>query len=552
MMKSCDTNKIMMNKCLKKWVFADLLIGGVILLGFALRLRQYFFNRSLWLDEAFIAVAIRDGTWKEACIPPLEYSHVVPLLFCALSKLVITVLGPQDYIFRLVPLFFGCASLVLFYYLARFLFHARLGPILLSVFLFSCSPTLLYYSNEFKPYGVDVFASVVCLWCWSLWRERPTSPVVRWLLPFIGAFVVWFSFPAVFVLAGMGVAMYWNRRCNHGRVSLVWLGVCGAIWSLSFLTGYLLLIRPSMNEEPIRAFLTGFWSESEQAFAPFHPWAFVLWFGEKLACLCRGGYGIPLSSWVLGVWLLIGVYRAVVLYHSFAVIFGVTLFSVLAASLCRAYPFQGRMILFLHPFFIILMAMGIEGVAAGSVRLLRCPPLARWFFGVLGISVAFLFLMAARPLFNHPLPSQEIRAVLREVQKRRQEGEAVYVYFWSEPAFRFYGEQYGFVPDACACLLLKEPPSYFNEVIYRRRRGGASQQHFEKQEIIFGSVPVERPEFQLDMEQMKKKGCFWFIISHIEPPALHRICGVLEELNLDYSEQINVYGANAMRCVGRD
>lgn len=197
----------MKNKIRVQGFGVDLLMGMAIWLGFILRLRQYFFNRSLWLDEAFIAVAIRDGSWKEACIPPLEYTHVVPPLFAFLSKLLITVLGPQDYIFRLIPLFFGCASLVLFYYSARLIFSGNRWAVVLSVALFSLSPGLIYYSVEFKQYAGDVFFAVLLLWLWMKWKAAPDRAVNSSMLLAAGLAGTWCSFPLIFVLAAMSVDM---------------------------------------------------------------------------------------------------------------------------------------------------------------------------------------------------------------------------------------------------------------------------------------------------------------------------------------------------------
>ncbi|MDD2235761.1 MAG: glycosyltransferase family 39 protein [Kiritimatiellae bacterium] len=540
-------------RTLLKWPWVgDLLIGLVVWQGFVLRLRQYFFNRSLWLDEAFIAVAIRDGSWREACIPPLEYSHVVPPLFAACSKLVISVLGPQDYIFRLIPLFFGCAALVLFYYLVREIFSRRFLPVFFSVLLFSCSPTLLYYSTEFKQYIGDVFITVFCLLAWCVCRKNTDGWIGWWLLVLTGAVGVWFSFPLVFVLAGIGVELFLTRVRSRQGLSWTRLILCGAIWGVSFLTGYLFLIRPAVIHNPVQDWLLHFWDKSEHAFAPQQAAAFLLWFPAKLRLVCEGDHGMPLPSWLFLGLLAMGLCWAVMRQRSFFVVFGVTLATVLVASAFKAFPFDGRMILFLRPCFLILMVAGVEGFSLAMGRVSRQRIKGGLVFPLVALFLFYPYVKSIRHSLFHPMPGEEIKVILKEVSLRRVEGEAVYIYFWSEPAFRFYGAEYGFTPEAYACLKPKEPCGFYNEVVYRRDTRASIPLDFDRQEVFYASDAVGEPNFRADMEKMKEKGRFWMIISHIESAGLHQAYAILDELGIDCSTQINVYGANAMWCTVRD
>ncbi len=93
----------------------------LILLAILLRARQYFFNRSLWLDEALLAVNIvyRDFA---GLLKPLENNQSAPLGFLYAEKLAITLFGNHDYILRLIPFLASLASIWLMAWLARRVF----------------------------------------------------------------------------------------------------------------------------------------------------------------------------------------------------------------------------------------------------------------------------------------------------------------------------------------------------------------------------------------------------------------------------------------------
>ncbi|MCX7754677.1 MAG: hypothetical protein N2117_05455, partial [Anaerolineales bacterium] len=82
---------------------------GLIGLGLVLRLRQYLINRSLWLDEAMLALNIlHKDVW--GLLGRLDYEQGAPVGFLLLEKLVVTLLGDGERALRLLPFLAGCAS----------------------------------------------------------------------------------------------------------------------------------------------------------------------------------------------------------------------------------------------------------------------------------------------------------------------------------------------------------------------------------------------------------------------------------------------------------
>jgi len=90
---------------------------GLIALGAALRVRQYAANRSLWLDEAMLALNFVHRSLP-GLLRPLESDQAAPLGFLVVEKLLESIAN-RDYVLRLFPLVAGCVSLYLLYRLAR-------------------------------------------------------------------------------------------------------------------------------------------------------------------------------------------------------------------------------------------------------------------------------------------------------------------------------------------------------------------------------------------------------------------------------------------------
>jgi hypothetical protein len=105
---------------------------------------------------------------------------------------------------------------------------------------------------------------------------------------------------------------------------------------------------------------------------------------------------------------------------------------VLLASALRQYPFSGRLLLFLVPPALLLIAHGgarIGTVLARSSRL---------------IAATFVFLLTGPPVaeamyrFVWPRTTEEIRPVMNRVRDAWRDGDHLYVYYGARPAFEYY------------------------------------------------------------------------------------------------------------------
>lgn len=217
------------------WATAGSVALALVLLGVALRVVQYAWNRSLWLDEALIALNLRDRSLAEL-MTPLDFAQGGPAAWLALEHLSVEVIGGGGYGLRFVPLVFGLAALPAMLALARTYLAGWAAT--LAVALVAISPTLVYYSSEAKQYAGDVLASVLVLLVAGRVSGGGLRPRDAAGLAALGAAVVWFSHPSVFVLAGVGLVLAGDAARRRERSELVLLTAAFASWGASFAAVY--------------------------------------------------------------------------------------------------------------------------------------------------------------------------------------------------------------------------------------------------------------------------------------------------------------------------
>ncbi|MDQ3007587.1 MAG: glycosyltransferase family 39 protein, partial [Chloroflexota bacterium] len=204
----------------------NILTGLILLAGALLRLRQYLTGRSLWLDEAMLALNIVNRNYS-GLFQPLDYDQGAPIGFMLVEKTFSLIFGRNEFSLRLFPLLIGLASLWLFYLLLK---RSKSGAgFWVALTLFAFNPRLIYYSSEVKQYVVDVAVTIALLLC-ALPLFQQASRKAFATLAFVGALALWFSHSSLFVLAGIGLALfisYFQKRDFTALGSIIGMG---ALW----------------------------------------------------------------------------------------------------------------------------------------------------------------------------------------------------------------------------------------------------------------------------------------------------------------------------------
>ena len=407
--------------------------AGIILLGVVLRVRQYLTNRSLWYDEALLALNILHHPLKEI-FQPLQYHQGAPIGFLLLEKLAVLVAGnagKSELALRMVPLAAGVSALFLFRHVARLFVSAR--AVMLALALFALCPSLIYYSSEVKQYSSDVTTTLALLWMLFKLVDSPLTPRLLLGCGAMGAGAIWFSHPASFVLAGAGAALVVAALARHQWRRLGQLATAFAAWGTSFLICYFLSLRHLARDQSL-------WNYWNGAFPP-HP----LWSIKTCSFLIDNFYtvfSVPAGLIaVLGAALfIVGCAQLVRKRPLVFSLFSAPIAVLLLAACLGRYPLEARLLLFLTP--ILLMA-----VAEGAIR---CAEL--WQRPSPFLSIVLMALLLGRPAWTaskdliQPPRLGDFKPALRYVLSRERPGDDWYVYSGSKCQLAYYAELYGLRP----------------------------------------------------------------------------------------------------------
>jgi len=369
-----------------------------------------------------------------------------------LEKAALLTFGPSEVSLRLVPLAAGVLSLPLFYLLARRL----LAPwtAVLALGLLAILDPVVRYSAEVKPYSVDVLAAVALLLALTEAERRQWRTPIAWAFGGLGAVLVWTSFPATFVVGGIAAALLLRAGLRRRLPDAVRYLPALVPWVASFGVFYVVSLRAA-GANPV---LAAFWGGS---FMPFPPTSFaaVDWLVTHLTDVFENPLGFAPYSGAAVLFVLGGLSLA----RSAGLMagsIGCLVAATLAASAIGKYPFRDRLLLFLVPGFLLLIAEGV----AWCARWMKGS--AAWVSALLTVLLLFEPLHTAYLSVADPLNRDDLRPVMEQVVERYQPGDTIYVYYNARPAFLYYSYLFRFTPSDVrfGTRSRERPEAYLNEI----------------------------------------------------------------------------------------
>jgi len=409
--------------------------AALVALGAAIRVRQWAGGRSLWLDEAMVALNVLDLGFR-GLAGELRLNQGAPAGWLWAERAMYLAFGPGERPLRIVPLVTGIAALVVLWALARRVVGPRRAPVAVAVV--ALSPYLVRYSNEVKQYQTDVLAYVTIVLVAVLVAEaaprtaRWPRLVVAWAV--VGAGAVWASHPAVLMLAPaavlVGVPML---RRRDWRSLALWGSAC-ATWSLSWAIHYQVSLRPLSENSGFRTYWQRAFPQEALTLG-----SLTRWLGRLAGDLVDNplGFGpaaVALAAIGLGAVLLVA---SRPLPGSIAL---APLPVFLAVAATSRYPLHERLALALVPMAALCLAAlwpsGLDRRRPGAA--------------VVGLAAAALVLVVAVPPMWRTLPQlvtreevQELRAPLEALRAERRDGDLVLATVGSQHAANYYGRVLG-------------------------------------------------------------------------------------------------------------
>lgn len=402
----------------------------LILVAIALRAVRFAHDRALWLDEAYLALNLRDRSFGHLA-QRLDDQQYAPYGFLATMKAFILALGQSEWAYRAFPFVVAILATPMFYALCRRMLRPSAVP--WAMLLYAVSFPLLVYAAEAKVYGIDAFVATALVWMASRHADE-LSPSLRQFaaLGLAGAVSVWFSFPACFVLAGIGLSLAAQYAMRRDWRRTGYLALSVVFWLLSFGGQAWLMFRPADPQLPSRDLggLQDFYSDNflprTLNVADISDW--LMHFFATLAGYFTSDVaaGLAVLALVLGCIPLWKTKRYALLMLLAPIVIGI------AVSATRLYPMSDRFTVFLAPAILIVVAAGLDEF---RVRAGRAGRLA-WII----VIVLLLFQPVARAIKQSISPDRhgDSRAVIARLEKDYQPGDTIFLHWSADPQYRFY------------------------------------------------------------------------------------------------------------------
>ncbi len=400
--------------------------------GIALRVKHLAENRPLWLDESYVAVNITSRTWSEILsgheILP-EFARQ-PMLFSLVEKSLVSLFGNTELTLRIFPFLSGIAALALFAVAAKKVL--RPGAYLIALALFALAEPLVYYSAELKQYSTDLLCAILLTGAARILLKKGFLPGHCLAIAFLGALILWLSNAMIFVLAGIGVVILWNKPWVKGGRVIACLCATAAFWALSFLLLYYLSLRFMVG----KASITDTW-KGAFCTSPIFSFETIRWAWDVLTLSFSNPVGLKWWGFMLPCFL-VGARAFWRKDRNTALLWLTPIVITFLAALTGKYPFYGRVLLFLTAGYYIFIARGIDEI------LTILPVVAKkWAMPLILCLLFFQPIADAGYNLVHSRSKTDNRSAMEFLAEYYKPGDFIYLSTLAQEPFWYYAAQTG-------------------------------------------------------------------------------------------------------------
>ncbi len=398
----------------------------ILVTGFMLATIQFFFNRSLWLDEAMLAINIVTIDAVDL-LKPLKFDQVAPILFLQAEKFFSHIIPDSELGLRIFPLICYLVALVFVFKIIRLQFqNIYVQIVTLSFFVFNT--TLIYYSNEVKQYMTDVMVLSVINYLILKKYEKPASKHL--LLAVSGVLALFLSNVAVIVLFSAG-ALWFAQEFRRTPI-MAFTRVFGT-WIFTFAVYYFFFI----HDHPAKNVMLDYWN-SANAFMPLNPAdpGFTWFFFEKTQIILGvlSNSKSVLIGTLFGLLVFAGLINLIFIRKnkSFTVLLLLPIIVHLLLSAFQIYPFDKRLILYMVPNFVIVLGYCFDFLT-NYFSFKQTISRLRIFSVAFTVMIAVLFFMR-----EYPIEKEELKKSMKFVSIHNSPNDNIYVYYGASNAFYYY------------------------------------------------------------------------------------------------------------------
>ena len=407
-------------------VFEYRIINVIIFIGILLPIVQFIFNRSLWTDEATLALDIYNTSSLDL-LKPLNSGALGTILFLLLEKFFSNLIPNSEYGLRILPLLCYLASLLFFYNILKQIFSNHYTIIFaLSLYVFNAN--MILYSSEVKPYICDVLM-ITSIYYFIL-RKYESVENQYYIMGIIGTIGIFLSYVSPIILSSCGIYFFYisliKKNLDYRYVVAIF-----SFWTITFLVYYYFFIY----NHPSEGMFKTYWANMN-TFMPINPFTvdFFQFHFDKIKMICSQLISVGnIGRYFLAILYLVG-FSCLIYKRNFEIIILLffPIFIHLLISAFELYPFDLRLILYIIPTIIIVAAYGFEYFNEMIFKDLKIDRLR-----FLSILIPFSIL-SVTPWYGFPLKREEIKESISYINNKKIENDKVYVYYGAKDAFKYY------------------------------------------------------------------------------------------------------------------
>lgn len=402
----------------------------IIVVGILIRVSIYGLNSSFWMDESILA----SNVLKTPLFSTLSSDLNAPVGFLFISKLLSIIFGNSEYAFRLFPLVSGIVSLVLFYKFSNRCLSSL--EALLATFLFSFSPTLIYFSTEFKQYSSDVTSALI-LWLIALeiMNDRDMSWKKTFIIAATCSVLIWFSHPSLFVFSGIIMVLLGSFFSKQNTLKLDQVSVIASLVAISTILLYLVHLSKLAHNNQLAYYFTHY----DYSFPKIWPLNIKnILISKMILSRFFDFYGLnTLSILPFLTFFLIGYINFIKKNLPITLLLVLPIFTVVLISVLGLYPLQTRLVLFCCPSLFIITAHGCSWSISKAVKIVKGPKFTT------SIVTVLLYLIFPGVLF-YQYPSQfnifksDDREAVHYLNENIRKGDQIYLQSWVKVPYKYY------------------------------------------------------------------------------------------------------------------
>lgn len=372
----------------------------LVLLLLTLVLGLYGIQRSLWLDESWVANSVNAPTLGGMFYYP-NWLQTSPPLFLLLARVFVRVFGLNTVVLRAVPLLLSLVAVGAMLGGAR---RVVSGPFaILATAALAFHPTVVEYFRSFKQYGGEVAATGAVLWASVAFLQKPDRRRFSILLG-VSVAAMSLSYPTGFLLAGLIVAIAFQDRVRALTLAVVSTAELAIFcW---------LLIRPNFTPE-----LRAYWIGDPEVWLAPGMIAAVAFCTFAAVRIVLAGRNLTTRDWI-----------SVVLLAPCVLLF--------ASELAGLYPASPRTHLFVRPCFILLAVMNVEDLAAWTRARWRRIPVDAFVL----LAAALVMFLGVRKQFHEGRfqPEEDMAGAVRYLRKNVASSDLILVHASLREGFLLY------------------------------------------------------------------------------------------------------------------